>query len=539
MTPEKPAVPTTDNVPTTEKLSLTNIQVVVTPEKPDAPTPDNVVDESPQAGEVHVLKMIVEDVDFDAVKVKKEPCSDDDNISSESDAKTNDKKRDEQPNIRDRDRQLNQNDNAKCDGEEKVSGRSVQPNITECDRQLNQNNNEKCDGQDKVSGRDGEKHNKPDEGKDKDDSIVTDADKQASEEKKVDVDENEVSGQRDVEEDPLIENDENKPDDEKDGQKPQEEVIENEENKPDDEKDPQKAQEDELIENEENKPEDEKDGKKAQEDEVIENEENKCDDEKDIEDSVLKDKVIEQHDAQDKEEEEEEKGDDEKDKEDSVLKGKVIEPRDRNDKEEEKKKHDVMEENDSVIELRDGHNKEEEKKHDVTEQNEGVMEKEAHVDSDGQQPQVEQISAWQFYKRTQTLSRAVRKQQQEHRVSGKQSPDECTVKIGRRSVCITDKVTENRSEIRQVYRCRLALQFKSRNNKMHPGISKPKEVSTNVDTSADISPSEMESTRTYKSDTEVLNKTTSKQEMDSSVDSVEYVDFFPSKLNHSVHNAFK
>ena len=261
---------------------------------------------------------------------------------------------------------------------------------------------------------------------------------------------------------------------------------------------------------------------------------------KDIEDSVLKDKVIEQHDAQDKEEEEEEKGDDKKDKEDSVLKGKVIEPHDRNDKEEEeKKKRDVMEENDGVIELRDGHDKEEEKKRDVTEENEGVMEKEAHVDSDGQQPQVEQISAQQFYKRMQTLSRAVRKQQQEDRVSGKQSPDECTVKIGRRSVCITDKVTENRSEIRQVYSCRLALQFKSRNNKMHPGISKPKEVSTNVDTSADISPSEMESTCTYKSNTEVLNKTTSKQELDSSVDSVEYVDFFPSKLNHSVHNAFK
>ena len=138
------------------------------------------------------------------------------------------------------------------------------------------------------------------------------------------------------------------------------------------------------------------------------------------------------------------------------------------------------------------------------------------------------------------MSRAVSKQQQEDRVSGKQSPDECTIKIGRRSICITDKVTENRSEIRQVYSCRLALQFKSRNNKMHPGISKPKEVSTNVDTSADISSSsEMESTRTCKSDTEVLNKTTSKQELDSSVDSVEYVDFFPSKLNHSVHNAFK
>ena len=94
--------------------------------------------------------------------------------------------------------------------------------------------------------------------------------------------------------------------------------------------------------------------------------------------------------------------------------------------------------------------------------------------------------------------RAVRKQQEEqNQVSGKQSPDECTVKIGRRSICITDKVTENRSEIRQVYSCRLALQFKSRNNKMHPGISKPKEVSTNVDTSADISPSsEMQSTCT-------------------------------------------
>ena len=222
-----------------------------------------------------------------------------------------------------------------------------------------------------------------------------------------------------------------------------------------------------------------------------------------------------------------------------------------------KKKHDdVTEENGGVIELRDGHDKEEKTKCDVTEENEGliqqrdghdkeeeekksdVMQKEAHVDSGGQQPQVEQISARQFYKRMQTLSRAVRKQQQEDAVSGKQSPDECTIKIGRRSVCITDKVTENRSEIRQVYSCRLALQFKSRNNKMHPGICKPKEVSTNVDTSADISSSEMDS-RTCKSDTEVLNKTTSKQELDSSVDSVEYVDFFPSKLNHSIHNAFK
>ena len=84
---------------------------------------------------------------------------------------------------------------------------------------------------------------------------------------------------------------------------------------------------------------------------------------------------------------------------------------------------------------------------------------------------------------------------------------------------------------------------------MHPGISKPKEVSTNVDTSEDISPSsEMvstsKSTHKCKSDTEVTSgfhsKTTSKQEeSDSSVESVEYVYFFPSKSNHSVHNAFK
>ena len=127
LTPEKPAVPTTDNVPTTEKPSLTNIQVVVTPEKPAAPTTDNIP--SPQAGEVHVLKMIVDNVDFDDVKVKKEPCSDDDNISSESDAKTNNKKHDEQPNIRQRDGQLNQNDNEKRDREDKVSEHSVQPNI--------------------------------------------------------------------------------------------------------------------------------------------------------------------------------------------------------------------------------------------------------------------------------------------------------------------------------------------------------------------------------------------------------------------------
>ena len=395
LTPEKPAAPTTDNIPTTEKPSLTNIQVVVTPEKPAAPTTDNIP--SPQAGEVHVLKMIVDDVDFDDVKVKKEPCSDDDNISSESDAKTNYKKHDEQPNIRERDGQLNQNDNEKRDGEDKVSEHSVQPNITKRDGQLNQNDNEKRDGQDKVSGHDGEK---PDEGKDKDESIVTDADKQASEEKKFDVDENEVSRQRDGEEDPLIENDENKPDDEKDGKKPQE---------------------DEVIENEE-KPDDEKDGKNFQEDEVIENEEKKGDDKKDKEDSVLKGKVIEQCHGHDNEEEEKKQRDDVTEENDGV-----IELHDGHDKE-EKTKRDVTEENEGLIQQRDGHDKEEEeKKSDVTQ-------KEAHVDSGGQQPEVEQISARQFYKRMQTLSRTVRKKQQEDAVSGKQSPDECTVKIGRRSV---------------------------------------------------------------------------------------------------------
>ena len=224
-------------------------------------------------------------------------------------------------------------------------------------------------------------------------------------------------------------------------------MIENE-NKPDDKKDGKKPQEDDVIENEE-KPDDEKDEKNFQEDEVIENEEKKGDNKKDKEDSVLKGKVIEQHHRHDNEEEEKKKGDDVTEENDGV-----IELHDGHDKE-EKTKCDVTEENEGLIQQCDGHDKEEEeKKSDVTQ-------KEAHVDSGGQQAQVEQISARQFYKRTQTLLRAVRKQQQEDAVSGKQSPDECTVKIGRRSICITDKVTEKRSEIRQVYSCRLALQFKS------------------------------------------------------------------------------
>ena len=59
---------------------------------------------------------------------------------------------------------------------------------------------------------------------------------------------------------------------------------------------------------------------------------------------------------------------------------------------------------------------------------------------------------------------------------------------------------------------------------MHPSIYKPKDVSTNVDTSADISSSEESTakcTRKCKSDTDKP-----KQQLDSSVESVEYVDFF-------------
>ena len=87
------------------------------------------------------------------------------------------------------------------------------------------------------------------------------------------------------------------------------------------------------------------------------------------------------------------------------------------------------------------------------------------------------FTARQFYRR-----RVTRKQQDSS--TGKQSPDECTVKIGRRCIYITDKVTKNRSEIRQVYSCRLAMQFKSRNNNMRRDIAKIKEVSTHADSSS-------------------------------------------------------
>ena len=87
------------------------------------------------------------------------------------------------------------------------------------------------------------------------------------------------------------------------------------------------------------------------------------------------------------------------------------------------------------------------------------------------------FTARQFYRR-----RVTRKQQDSS--TGNQSPDECTVKIGRRCIYITDKVTKNRSEIRQVYSCRLAMQFKSRNKNMRRDIAKIKEVSTHADTSS-------------------------------------------------------
>ena len=101
---------------TTEKHSLTNaMDNSCEVEKPAAPTTDNVP--SPHT-EVHVLKIIVEDVE-NGVKMKKELCSKDDNkiehdrllektdneerdgeeqVSSESEAKTNNKKRDVQTN---------------------------------------------------------------------------------------------------------------------------------------------------------------------------------------------------------------------------------------------------------------------------------------------------------------------------------------------------------------------------------------------------------------------------------------------------------
>ena len=94
-----PDTPDTQDTTTTEKHSLTNIMDnSCEVEKPAAPTTDNVP--SPHT-EVHVLKMIVEDVE-DGVKVKKEPCFEDDNKIE-------------------RDRQLEKTDNEERDGEEQVS----------------------------------------------------------------------------------------------------------------------------------------------------------------------------------------------------------------------------------------------------------------------------------------------------------------------------------------------------------------------------------------------------------------------------------
>ena len=188
-TPDTPPQDTTTT--TTEKLSLTHALdnscvVVGTPEKPAAPTTDNIP--SPHTGEVHVLKMIVQDVE-DGVKVKKEPCSEDDNKIEH-------------------DRQLEKTNNEECDGEEQVSSESeAKTNNKKHDVQHNEDTNGKSDVQ--LEKNDNEKHDgegqhDSDKEKEKQDSDVNDADKQASEEKKVGVDDDQVSVQSYGEEDPLI-----------------------------------------------------------------------------------------------------------------------------------------------------------------------------------------------------------------------------------------------------------------------------------------------------------------------------------------------
>ena len=200
------AIATPDTHPqdttTTEKHSLTNVMDnSCEVEKPAAPTTDNVP--SPHT-EVHVLKMIVEDVE-DGVKVKKEPCSEDDN-KIECDG------------------QLEKTDNEEHDGEEQVISESeAKTNNKKHDVQTNENTNGKSDVQlEKTDNekRDGEGQRDSDKEKEKQDSDVNDADKQASEEKKVGVDddpltENKEKPQEDevIEEAPLIENEKNKTDD--------------------------------------------------------------------------------------------------------------------------------------------------------------------------------------------------------------------------------------------------------------------------------------------------------------------------------------
>ena len=82
-----PAAPVMDNLPSLHIENCSTVPVDVTPEK--------------HAGEVHVLKVVIEDIDLD-VHMKKEPCSDNDDIT-EHDGQLE---------------QKDQNNNEKCDTEE-------------------------------------------------------------------------------------------------------------------------------------------------------------------------------------------------------------------------------------------------------------------------------------------------------------------------------------------------------------------------------------------------------------------------------------
>ena len=82
-----PAAPAMDNLPSLHIENSSTVPVDVTPEK--------------HAGEVHVLKVVIEDIDLD-VDMKKEPCSDNDDIT-EHDGQLE---------------QKDQNNNDKCDREE-------------------------------------------------------------------------------------------------------------------------------------------------------------------------------------------------------------------------------------------------------------------------------------------------------------------------------------------------------------------------------------------------------------------------------------
>ena len=201
-----------DNLPSPHVNNSCTVSVVVTPEKPA----DNIP--SPHAGEVHVLKMIVEDVDLD-VHVKKEPEEkkvDEDQVATPDTPPPPDTATTDKPSM------TNIMDNLPSQHEDQVIGHD-------------------------------EEENNCDEEKEKEDSVV-----------------HVVHDGQKPQEDEMIENEDNKHDDKKDKdasivsdvQKPQ--VIEKEKNKPDDEKDKedsalkdqvidQRARQDEWEEKEEKK----------------------------------------------------------------------------------------------------------------------------------------------------------------------------------------------------------------------------------------------------------------------------------------------